>query len=220
MNCRVIYLPGAFLSFHWLALILSQLAIQDPEFDLQSSVIGFVKRYTGPWPSRKLGWVDFFPPGAGTDDRRANLIQYHLCVFSPSRGEPSFDSLEGIRCHRGSGSLPSFGGETITPFIERRFSVALDTSLVLELPTFVLVTLSDSEDTLFLSGQGKSQWSDEKLLPCLQRTGVTVFQYQIYRPLNLWANEWNRLLDSIDKALTAEVGPHINCVKNILFTAI
>jgi hypothetical protein len=100
------------VTFYWLAFILSQLAIQDPEAS-QSEVIRFGKRYTGPLPSRKWGRSDWIL------SLHTNLMEYHSLIFSASKDYKhwsSYKSREGIQCHRGQGSLPSLGGEYFTPY--------------------------------------------------------------------------------------------------------
>jgi hypothetical protein len=82
--------------------------------------------------------------------------------------------------------------------------VALDTTSQLELPTFVLITLSDGF-LLTYGPQDRQRWSDADILPCLEGTGIAAFQYAIRRYSLTWAEEWEALLDLIDKALTADV---------------
>jgi len=205
LNYRVLPFRNGVLPFYWLAFILSLLPIQDLEAVSQSEAIRFVKRFCAPWPSRKWDRYDWFPsPGT-------NLMQYHFRMISPSEDEhqPSHHSLEGVQFHRSQGSLPSLGGETITPFVESRISIGLHTTLTLELPIFVLVTVGDLAKVSYLGEQDGEQdrdkWSQANLLPCLEYTGVVAFQFAIYQMATLGAKEWTDLLDSIDKALTAEV---------------
>jgi len=198
LNYRYLCFQDEVLPFYWLAFILSLL--QGPE--TASEVMRFVKRYAGPWPPRKWNWRPWIPFG------NLDLRQYHLRVFSPLNGykqRPIHDSLEGIQFRRGNGSLPSLAGETVTPFVEKRISVALHTTLTLELPTFVLVTLGDLQSIMLPTRQIRDEWSKAKLLPCLECTGIVEFQFTICKMSTIWARKWSDLLDFIDKALTAEV---------------
>jgi hypothetical protein len=206
LNYRYLRFLDKTLSFRKLACILSLLPIQTPERPGAAlQAIGFVKRYTGPWPSRKWSRYDWFP------SIFPSLIQFHLRSFSPSKNykhRSSHESLEGIQFNRGQGSLPSLGGENITPFNESRMSVALHTTLSLELPIFVLVALGDFEWVL---GPGtREEWSQANLLPCLEYTGIVGFQFVIYQMSADWAKEWTGLLNFIDKSLTAEVISRLN----------
>jgi hypothetical protein len=171
----------------------------------ETPAIGFVKRFTGPWPSRKWGVSDWL--SSESAQRNRNLIQYHLRIFSPRKeGEVGFSlgSLEGILCNRGQGNLPPLG----TPIIEKRFSIALTTTSTQELPTFVLVALWDSFAHNIPQEGMREAWSKVDILPCLEGTGIAAFQFAIREHGLSWASEWNALLDLIDRALTAEVRFH------------
>jgi hypothetical protein len=68
-------------------------------------------------------------------------------------------------------------------------SVALHSTLSLELPTFVLVTLGDLELVLRLGKKNRDGWSQANLLPCLEFTGIVAFQFAINQMSSLWAKE-------------------------------
>ncbi|KAN0102633.1 hypothetical protein V8E51_010946 [Hyaloscypha variabilis] len=204
-------LPAPILSFRWLALILSQFedTYMHNADGVSSPAIRFVKRFTGPWPARKWSRWDYFTLKKRNSD--AGVIQYHSRVFSPEKvnlARLSFDSVEGIVCTRSKGELPSLG----TSIIERRFSVALDTTHNLELPTFVLVILSEF-DNYYLPIHNQDRWEDAHILPCLECTGIAAFQFKIREYSYIWAQDWNNLLQLIDKALTVKLGDILTPMK-------
>jgi hypothetical protein len=171
---------------------------------VSSPAITFVKRFTGPWPARSWDLDDSLPPSSWNHD--ASVIQYHCRVFSPEEehlARLSSDSLEGIVCTRSKGKLPSLG----TSIIERRFSVALDTTNDLELPTFMVVVLSELGGPP--SSNSQDTWKAAHILPCLECTGIAAFQFTIRDYSSIWARNWDSLLQLIDKALTAKVGLHL-----------
>ena len=152
---------------------------------VSSPAIRFVKRFTGPWPARKWSRWDYFTLKKQNSD--AGVIQYHSRVFSPEEeyvSRPSPSSLEGIICTRGKGELPSLG----TSIIERRFSVALDTTHNLELPTFMLVILSEF-DQYYTPIHSQDTWKAAHILPCLECTGIAAFQFTIREYSYIWARD-------------------------------
>jgi hypothetical protein len=107
------------------------------------------------------------------------------------------------------GRLPPLAGKTFTSFVESRISVALRTTFCIELPNFVLVTLGDLEDVTVVRTL-RDGWSNAKLMPCLECTGIVAFQFTIYLKSTVWAKEWINLLNFIDKSLTAEVNSGVS----------
>lgn len=168
------------LSFGWLAFLLSQLEVQSSESRLPSSAITFLRRYAGPWPSRKWTEIDWFAATCVRDG--AYFIQYHMSFLSQSQGHESIGPLEDVRCHRTIGNLQSLASKIITPIVERRFSLALYTTYDLDLHEFVLVILSDSEEVFWVLRRKdrKEGWFKAKILPCFNCTGIVAFQFRIY----------------------------------------
>lgn len=198
MNGRYITAQAPIFSYRSLAFVLSQLE----EID---EAIPFVKRFTGPWPSRI---VDTGPWYWSSDLEHISeyhgTLAYHSRVLLPKEAHDagsSLGSLEGILCDRENGIFPSLG----TLIIEKRFSVALHTTLSLELPMFVLVIISDFDGYTRSIGD-RDKWSEAEILPCLECTGYSAFQIAVRDFIYaFWSRNWNALLELIDKALTANV---------------
>jgi hypothetical protein len=175
-------------------------------YGVSSPAIRFVKRFTAPWPAHKWDLEDY--RSQCNRNRDASVIQYHCRVFSPegdNSARLSSGSLERIVCTRSKGELPSLG----TSIIKRRFSVALDTTYNLELPTFMLIILSEF-DRYYTPIHSQDKWKAAYILPCLECTGIATFQFTIREYSYIWARKWNNLPQLIDKALTVKVCLHLH----------
>jgi len=129
------------------------------------------------------------------------LFQYHMRVFTTRSGRPA---CEG----RVSGNLtvPSDAKRNLD-IQEIRYSVGLKTTWEFDLPVFTLVTMTNSSPALEDLGMlsDANIWKAVNIRPSIRATGVAAFAFRVRSLLPGWAYQWTRLLDQIDRVLSADV---------------
>jgi len=175
----------------------------------------FSKLFTGPWPTKGLGYSKSQLAACGyshAEDPNRHLFQYHLRLLDASHS-PSY-SVPGL--HREYGSIRS-SKEGARLFVrERRISAAVRTTSSLDLPVFTMVVLMDfgaSVDASAFSSnyierldklQRRAEM-DQGL--ALRSPGLVAFILRLYQLLEAWADQWHQTLDQFESELNIEVSP-------------
>lgn len=175
----------------------------------------FLAQFTGKWALRRHTWGSSDIRGTSEDgwgtsvaltkSRREDVVfQYHMRVFTTQSGVRRVcPALERI-----SGDLTIAGDTKRNIDIhEIRYSVGLKTTWEFDLPVFSLVTMADSFTGLDDLGQlwDTNIWTAVNIRPSIRATGVAAFAFRIRSLLPGWAAQWSRLLDEIDRVLSADV---------------
>lgn len=140
-----------------------------------------------------------------TKSRRDDVVfQYHMRAFTTQSGSPR--TSPGLKRVSGNLTDPSDTKRNLDIY-EIRYSFGLKTTWELELPVFSLVTLTDSFTGLDDLGQlwDTNIWTAVNIRPSIRATGVAAFAFRIRSLLPGWAAQWSRLLDQIDRVLSADV---------------
>lgn len=176
----------------------------------------FVRQFGKEWESSRHSWGTSDDRGGSDDGRGGGLMalgkspvedlvfQYHMRTFSTQSGPRG---KMGSLIRVSGTSTVSTDYERNLDIFEIRHSVGLKTTWELDLPVFTLVTMTDSFTGLDDLGElsDTSIWAAVNIRPSLRATGVAAFAFRIRSLLPGWAAHWSRLLNQIDRALSADV---------------
>ncbi|KAK0652612.1 hypothetical protein B0T16DRAFT_443797 [Cercophora newfieldiana] len=178
-------------------------------------VTSFLNQFEGKWGLNRHSWGSSDDKGSSEDDtwgggamaltksRREDVFfQYHMRVFTARSG------LRRNCPGRVSGNLtvPSDTRRNVD-IHEIRFSVGLKTTWEFDLSVFTLVTMTNSFTGLEDLGElhDTNIWKAVNIRPSIRATGVAAFSFRIRSLLPRWADQWSRLLDQIDRVLSADL---------------
>ena len=158
--------------------------------------------------SADIGWGGGSTHLALTNSHKEDvLFQYHMRVFTTQSG-----GLRRAYTGRVSGHLtaPSDVRRDLD-IHEIRYSVGLKTTWKFDLPVFTLVTMSNSFSGLEDLGElyDASAWRAVNIRPLIRATGIAAFAFRVRSLLPGWADQWSRLLDQIDRVLSADVSTRL-----------
>ncbi|KAK4107094.1 hypothetical protein N656DRAFT_764098 [Canariomyces notabilis] len=175
----------------------------------------FLSQFEGKWGLNRRSWGSSDDKG-GSEDRTWGggfmalpkprtedvLFQYHMRVFTTRSGRQR--SCPG----RASGNLtdPSDVRRNLD-IHEIRYSVGLKTTWEFDLPVFTLITMTNAFTRLEDLGElcDRDIWRAVNMRPSIRATGVAAFAFRIRSLLPGWADQWSRLLDQIDRVLSADL---------------
>ncbi|KAK3358108.1 hypothetical protein B0T25DRAFT_176863 [Lasiosphaeria hispida] len=175
----------------------------------------FLSQFEGKWGLNRHSWGSSDDKGSSEDStwgggsmaltrsRRDDvLFQYHMRVFTTQPG------VSRTCPGRVSGNLtvPSDVRRNLD-IHEIRYSVGLKTTWEFDLPVFTLVTMTNSFTGLEDLGElcDTNIWKAVNICPSIRATGVAAFAFRIRSLLPGWADQWSRLLDQIDRVLSADL---------------
>ncbi|KAK0627348.1 hypothetical protein B0T14DRAFT_512466 [Immersiella caudata] len=175
-------------------------------------VMYFLSQFNDKWGLNRHSWGSSDDKGRSEDGwgggsmavtrswKEDVLFQYHMRVFTTG----SRRACQG----RLSGNLtdPSDVKRNLG-IHEIRYSIGLKTTWEFDLPVYTMVTMTNSfaglEDLGELSDV--SIWKAANIQPSIRATGVAAFAFRIRSLLPGWADQWSRLLDQVDKALSGDL---------------
>ncbi|KAK0711786.1 hypothetical protein B0H67DRAFT_685345 [Lasiosphaeris hirsuta] len=168
--------------------------------------ICFLNQFEGKWGLNWHSWSSSEEWGGGSmaptmSHKEDALFQYHMRVFTTQSGRRACQG-------RVSGNLtvPSDAKRNLD-IHEIRYSVGLKTTWKFDLPVFTLVTMTNSFSGLEDLGElhDANIWKAVNIRPSIRATGVAAFAFRVRSLLPGWADQWTRLLDQIDRVLSADL---------------
>ncbi|GAB1311851.1 hypothetical protein MFIFM68171_02061 [Madurella fahalii] len=175
----------------------------------------FLSQFESKWGLNRRSWGSSDDKGSSEDSTwgggfmalaktrtEDDLFQYHMRVFTTRSGRRR--SCFG----RASGNLtvPSDVRRNLD-IHEIRYSVGLKTTWEFDLPVFTLITMTNAFTRQEDLGElcDTNTWEAVNMRPSIRATGVAAFAFRIRSLLPGWADQWSRLLDQIDRVLSADL---------------
>jgi hypothetical protein len=199
------------------ALILAQL---DTTWARKSPILETKARSIDPGTSKTLQalqtyagpWLDSVPKSSvHYPEDEWLLLHYVFRCFSAGSLKPlsHIKNRNGLRCSRDGGAVESLDGKRFV-FAESRTWLGMRTCTILgsrehEQRQFPLTTAICLSDWDFSCVMGQDEWQRFGIRPCLEGSGVSMFQLLICFGTRDWGRRWNECLDNIDSILRVSV---------------
>jgi hypothetical protein len=132
------------------------------------------------------------------------IFQIRTFCNCPNLKSPHSNNLEGLYCYRQCTHFFSLDDSVEFSLLETRYSLAMITKLGPE-PLVNLIRVHDPTVMGRMDADIRSPQKRIKLQTCKGAAGLVEFQFEIAKLLGQWENDWNSVLDMIDRVLQVEV---------------